>query len=81
MRLLKDTFAPKRLLPAHISHNGMEVVLNKLGAELSNGSILVEIGDDRELTSPIVKELLDDHFPELLEEAIEKKCEYISFYI
>ena len=81
MSFIKDTFSPKSFLPVHISFDGMELLEIKLGETKRNDVIFVEIGDDKASTPVRTLNILEELFPDLLDQAIEENCEYISFYI
>ncbi len=81
MSLIKDTFQVAKFLPVHVTHDGMELIETTLQVTKVNDTIFVEIGEDRASTPPNIVSLFDESFPELLDQAIEEDCEYISFYI
>jgi hypothetical protein len=81
MSLIKDIFAPAKFLPVHVSHDGMELLEISLDTEKNDDTLFIEIGANVESTPEHIKKLLQKSFPNLLEQAIEEECEYISFYI
>lgn len=81
MTLIKDTFTPKKHLPVHVSHDGMELLETSLSKEKSIDTLFIEIGDDADSTPNNVRQLLQESFPNILETAIEEECEYIQFYV
>jgi hypothetical protein len=80
MSLIKDIFTPKPFLPVQITPKAMEMLEASLETTKANNTLFIEIGDDRESTGSVAI-ILDKYFPDLLNNAIEEKCEYISFYI
>jgi UDP-N-acetylglucosamine 2-epimerase len=81
MSFIVDTFSAHKFLPVHVTHDGMELIETTLQVSKINNTIFVEIGEDKASTPAKIVSLLDDISPELLEQAIEEDCEYISFYI
>ena len=80
MTLIKDIFSPKSFMPVHVTHDGMELLEAVTDSSRVGGALFLEIGV-RASTPYTIQVLLDDHFPDLLDIAIEEDCEYISFYI
>ena len=48
--LILDTYTPAKHLPAHVTHDGMELLEANLSKCHDNGSLFVEIGNDLEST-------------------------------
>lgn len=79
--LILDTYTPAKHLPAHVTHDGMELLEANLSKCHDNGSLFVEIGNDLESTGLDLSNFLNANFLGVLDQAIEEECEYIHFYI
>ena len=81
MSYIDDIFTPKLFLPVQLTRDGMELLETTTGVNRTKDTLFIEIGDDRASTASSTTSLLDEHFPDLLDQAIEDNCEYISFTI